>query len=80
MPPLSQLPGNISRRKFLNALRKLGFRINEIGGKGSHVKIIWTNEKSVTVPTNLNKYVLRYVLTEIGEISGKTWEKIQQEL
>lgn len=78
MPPLSQLPGNIPRRKFLNALRKLGFRINEIGGKGSHVKIIWTNEKSVTIPVDLNKYVLRYILAEIEEISGLTWEIVKK--
>lgn len=80
MPPLSQLPGSIPRKKFLRALSKLGFKINEVGGKGSHVKVIWTDEKSITIPVDLNKPVLRYILIEVENISKLTWEEIKKEL
>jgi len=81
MPSRSELPGDLSRKKFLNAMRRLGFEINSVGGKGDHVKIIWPpTQKSVTIIGDVRKDVLYYVLKEIEIISGVTWEHIQKEL
>lgn len=81
MPSRSELPGNIPRRKFLRALKRLGFEINTVGGKGSHVKIVWPiTQKSITVTDDLRKDVLYYLLNEIENISGVTWEQIKKEL
>mgnify|MGYP001565898235 FL=1 len=81
MPSRSELPGDIPRRKFLDALRRLGFEINTIGGKGDHVKVVWSpTQKSVTVVGDLRKDVLYYVLKEIETISDVTWEQIKAEL
>ena len=81
MPSRSELPGEISRRKFLKALKRVGFEINKVGGKGSHVKLVWpATQKSVTVTVDLRKDVLYYLLKEIENISGVTWEEIKEEL
>ncbi|OGY86508.1 MAG: hypothetical protein A2458_02255 [Candidatus Kerfeldbacteria bacterium RIFOXYC2_FULL_38_9] len=81
MPSRSQLPGEIKRRKFLKALQKLGFIINTKGGHGSHIKIIWPkNQKSVTVPKDIRKDVLYYLLKEIEVISDITWEDIKKHI
>ena len=54
MPSRSELPGQLPRKKFLNALRRLGFDINTVGGKGDHVKVVWpSTQKSVTVVADL---------------------------
>lgn len=69
------------KKKFLNALRRIGFVINTTGGKGDHVKIIWpTTQKSVSVDRDLRKDVLYYLLKEIEAVSGVTWDEIQKEL
>ena len=81
MPSRRELPGDISRKKFLAALVRLGFQVNTVGGKGDHVKVIWPrSQKSVSVDTDLRKDVLYYLLKEIERISGVTWEQIKQEL
>lgn len=81
MPSRSELPGDIPRGRFLNALGRLGFEINHIGGKGSHVKLLWPKtQKSVTVTDDLRKDVLYYLLKEIEKVSGVTWEEIRKEL
>ncbi|MBI2463218.1 MAG: type II toxin-antitoxin system HicA family toxin [Candidatus Spechtbacteria bacterium] len=81
MPSLSQLPGEIKRNKLAKALARLGFVLDEKGGNGSHYKITWPkNQKSVTLPYDLKKSTLYYVLKEIENISGVTWEDIQKEL
>src|SRR3989338_4008556 len=81
MPSRSELPGELSRKKFLNTLRRLGFEINTVGGKGDHIKIIWrATQKSVTITGELRKDVLYYLLKEIESVSGVTWEKIKTEL
>lgn len=81
MPSLSDLPGEIKRKKFAKALKRLGFIINKKGGDGSHYKIIWpANDKSVTVPEKLRKDVLAYILKEIEEFSGITWDDVRKEL
>jgi predicted RNA binding protein YcfA (HicA-like mRNA interferase family) len=80
MPSLSELPGEIKRKKLTKALSRLGFIIDETGGNGSHYKAVWRNEKSVTLPYNLQKHTLKYILKEIEEISGITWEQIKEEL
>jgi len=81
MPSLSDLPGEIKRKKFIKALTRLGFLINKWGGDGSHYKAIWPkNEKSITIPSKLPKQVLDYVLKEIENYSGINWEDIGKEL
>lgn len=81
MPSRSELPGEISRKKFLNALRRLGFDINPIGGKGNHFKVTWpSTNKSVTVIDDLRNNVLYYLLKEIELYSGVTWEQIKEQL
>lgn len=81
MPSLSDLPGEIKRKKFIRALRRLGFLINESGGDGSHYKVTWPRtQKSLTIPQKLLKQTLKYVLDEIKEYSGITWDDIKKEL
>lgn len=81
MPSRSELPGDLSRKKFLNALSRLGFEISTAGGKGDHVKATWpVTQKSVTVIADLRKDVLHYLLKEIEMMSGVTWDQIKQNL
>ncbi len=81
MPSLSQLPGEIKRKKLTKALTRLGFVIDEKGGNGSHYKALWpTNQKSITLPQDIGKYTLYYLLKEIENVSGITWEEINKEL
>lgn len=81
MPSLSDLPGEIKRKKFVKALTRLGFDINKKGGDGSHYKARWPKtEKFITIPSKLRKDVLYYVLREIEEYTGITWENIKKEL
>jgi len=79
--PLFNLPGELNRKKFIKALIRLGFVINRIGGKGSHYKVIWSaNNKSITIPADLRKDVLRYIIKEVENISGVTWDEINDKL
>lgn len=81
MPSPNDVPGEIKRNKFLNALQRVGFVINKVGGNGSHYKAIWpSNNKSVTIPQNLPKLTVKYILKEIEECSGVTWENIREAL
>jgi len=81
MPSLSQLPGNIKRKKLTKALIRLGFIIDEKGGDGSHYKALWPkSQKSITIPQEINKYTLLYLLKEIEAASGITWDDIKNEL
>lgn len=81
MPSRSQLPGEIKRKKFIKALVRLGFEFNRSGGDGSHYKVTWPKtQKSVTMQYQLRKDVLYYLLKEIEEISGVTWNDIQKKL
>lgn len=81
MPSLSQLPGEIKRKKLTKALTRLGFVVNEKGGDGSHYKALWPpTQKSVTIPQDISKYTLYYLLKEIETASGITWDDIQKEL
>ncbi|MEA3249256.1 MAG: type II toxin-antitoxin system HicA family toxin [Patescibacteria group bacterium] len=81
MPSLSELPGEIKRKKFIKALRRLGFVVDLSGGDGSHCKAIWPQtQKAVILPQDMPKQVLRYVLKEIEVCSGVTWEQIKNEL
>ncbi len=81
MPSRSELPGDLARKKFLKALTRLGFEINTVGGKGDHVKIIWPQtQKSITIDADIRKDVLYYLLKEIENMSGVTWEDIKKEL
>lgn len=81
MPSLSELPGEIKRKRFTKALTRLGFIIDETGGDGSHYKAIWPrNQKSVTIPYNLPKQTLHYLLKEIKNVSGVDWDDIKDNL
>ncbi len=81
MPSLSQLPGEIKRKKLTKAIARLGFIIDEKGGDGSHYKALWSkNQKSITLPYNINKYTLYYLLKEIESVSGITWDEIKNQL
>ena len=81
MPSLSELPGSLSRKKFIKALKRLGFRIDITGGDGSHIKVECPkNGKVVTIQQDLRKDVLKYVLKEIENYSGVTWDDIKKEL
>ena len=81
MPPHSELPGELKRKKFTKALRRLGFSIDERGGDNSHYKATWPpTQKSITIPYKLPKEVLSYVLKEIERYSGMTWDDIRREL
>ncbi len=79
--PWLNLPGNINRRKLIKALKRLGFDISTKGGKGSHFKATWIKtQKSVTIPSNLEKNTLRYVLQQIEEYSKITWDDILKKM
>lgn len=81
MPSLSDLPGNLKRKKFTKALEGLGFSISKKGGKGSHFKATYeVTQKSVTMPSDMNKNTLLYILKEIEKCSGVTWEEIKKKL
>lgn len=81
MPSLSQLPGEIKRKKLTRALTRLGFLIDEKGGNGSHYKAVWPRtQKSVTLPYDINKHTLYYLLQEIEKVSGATWDDIKNEI
>lgn len=81
MPSLSELPGAISRKKLAKALERLGFEISKTGGKGDHWKATYTrNQKSITIPADLHKQVLYYLLKEIETQTGVSWEEIKAEL
>jgi len=77
------LPGNISRKKFIKVLRRLGFEIKNKGGGGDYKKVIWPlTQKMVTIPRKLRKDVLYYLLKEIEGITNRqvTWEDIKRKL
>ena len=84
MPPLSELPGDLPRKKFLKALQRLGFVVDPSGGDGSHVMINWPpTNKSVTIPHQmLPKQALKYLLKEIEVVTlhRVTWEEIKNAL
>ena len=81
MPTLNDIPGEIKRKKFIKALKRLGFVINKKGGNGSHYKIRWPQtEKSITIPQKLNKNVIYYIVKEIENCSGLNWDNIKDEL
>ena len=81
MPSLSQLPGEIKRKKLTKALTRLGFIIDKKGGDGSHFKALWPKtQKSITIPQDISKYTLYYLLKEIEIASSITWDDIKNEL
>lgn len=80
MPSLSELPGEIKRKKT-KAFKRLGFVIDKTGGDGSHYKATWPNtQKCIPIPSDLRKDVLYYLLKEIERYSKVTWEDIKKEL
>ena len=81
MPSRSELPGNTSRKKLIKALERLDFTISTRGGKGSHFKATYnSNQKMITIPSDVNQTVLYYVLKEIEIQTGVTWEQIKDNL
>jgi predicted RNA binding protein YcfA (HicA-like mRNA interferase family) len=66
LPP--KLPSDVSQSRILKALRKSGFILNWIGGKGSHCKV--TDPKSgkfITVQYHLRKGELKEILKQAEE-------------
>ena len=41
MPSLSELPGEIKRKKFIRALQRLGFVIDKIGGDKKRCSVLF---------------------------------------
>lgn len=81
MPPLNELPGNISRDKFTKALERLGFELNKRGGNGSHYKATWPRtQKVIVIQKKISKYTLKYILDEIEKCSGISWNEIENKL
>lgn len=81
MPSHNDLPGELKQNKLAKALVRLGFEIDTKGGDGSHFKATWPpTQKVVVIPGNIPKQTLRYLLKEIENCSGITWEQIRQNL
>jgi predicted RNA binding protein YcfA (HicA-like mRNA interferase family) len=81
MPPRSELPNKTNRDKFIKSLEYLDFEISKRGGKGSHYKATHrVTQKMVTIPQNLDRDTLYYLLKEIERYSGVTWSDIQNKL
>lgn len=81
MPPLSELPTDLSLTKFLGALEQLNFFLSKKGGKGSHTKMVYRpNGKSFTIlysGKKMRQDVLYSVLKDIKECTRVTWEDIR---
>lgn len=74
LPP--NLPSDISQARLLKALKKSGFIINYLGGKGSHAKAIDPkSNKFITVQNNLYKVALKEIL-KYAETLGYNAEQI----
>ena len=81
MPTRSELPSKVNRDKLAKALTRLGFIISKKGGKGSHIKATFIKtQKSITLPSNLHKHTLCYVIKEIEKYSDIIWDDIKKEL
>lgn len=81
MPSLCELPDDLSRVRLCRAIAKLGFEISSSGGKGSHTKATHTKtQKCVIIPSPLPKHRLKYVLREIEQYSGVTWDDVKEKL
>lgn len=75
------LPGELKQKRFAKALSRLGFEIDTRGGDGSHFKAVWPRtQKTVIIPAYISKQTLRYLLKEIQDCSGLTWEQIREQL
>lgn len=80
MPPHDErIPADLKPERIIRALCRLGFRVDGGGGKGSHVKLVWTNEKMIIVQRNLHRGAIRGLLREIENISGLCWGQIKEE-
>ncbi len=81
MPSLSELPGQIKRKRFIKALSRLGFVIDKSGGDGSHYKIECPgSRKIITIQKDLRKDVLYYILKEIEKYCEISWDNIKKKL
>lgn len=66
LPP--KLPSDVSQPRILKALRKSGFVLNYLGGKGSHCKVIDPKTgKFITVQRHLKKGELKEILKQAEE-------------
>lgn len=80
MSPHEKIPSDLGAERIIRALVRLGFVLDRKGGKGSHVKLTWRNEKFVTVQYHLHKTALKELLKEVENISGLTWAEIKEEI
>lgn len=63
LPP--KLPSDVSQNRILKALKKSGFLVHYLGGRGSHVKAIDPKtRKFITVQYHLRKGELKEILKE----------------
>lgn len=60
---------------------RAGFIIDTKGGNGSHIKAIWPqNQKVIVIQQRLQKQTLSYVLKEIEQVTGVTWDDLRKYL
>ena len=79
--PLHDLPGELKQKKLAKALTRLGFVVDKHGGDGSHWKATWpATQKAFTIPSRIPKQTLRYLLREIENYAGFSWDDIRQKL
>jgi predicted RNA binding protein YcfA (HicA-like mRNA interferase family) len=74
------VPSNVDRRKFIRALRRLGFEILTKRGKGSHVRIVHPDDltRSTTLPARdpIARGTLAGMLRELR----LSWAELEREL
>ncbi|KKT21065.1 MAG: hypothetical protein UW06_C0045G0004 [Parcubacteria group bacterium GW2011_GWE1_43_8] len=74
----NEIPDGITRDRFLRALKRLGWNISKIGGKGSHYMATWPRtKKSITIQYDFRKDVLRRIIKAMTTISGQTWDDVR---
>lgn len=67
MPPFS-FPSDSSQKKIIKAFRKIGFVI-DVGGKGSHIKVVDPRTKKWTIVQNkIYKETIRSYIKFIEEL------------
>ena len=79
MSPHDRVPGELKPEKIAKAMLRLGFRLENSGGKGSHMKLVWRNEKMIIIQRNLHRGAILGLSKEIKNISGLTWDDIKEE-
>lgn len=67
LPP--KLPSDVTQSRILKALRKSGFSIDHLGGRGSHAKAVDPKTgKFITIQHHLKKGELKEILKDAEEL------------